>query len=117
MDQKKIIIKFLKDKNIYEDVDEILINELIFNIEIMKKAKADMRNPYSNELDIQLNITRNDEKQDFFQKNRLLALYDNALKNTINIMKNLALNPADRAKMKLVLKEVGDVFDDMFTKR
>lgn len=112
---KKTIVKFLKDRNMYEDVDTFLIDDLIFNIEIANQCSYDIRNEGRNgRLDLLTDITRDPDKEAFFQKNRLLDIYTQATKNIKDSYVKLGLTPQERTKLKLIISEASDEFADIF---
>ena len=110
---KETVIEFLKDKNTYEIVDEVLIDELTFNYELMQQAKNEMTNE-DGTYELLSDITRDPDKEAFFQKNRLLDIYNVAFKNLKDIYIKLGLTVQERVRLKLALMESVDEFGDIF---
>ena len=108
---KDLIIEYLKDNRLYHGSTDPLIDELMFNIDLLRQTKEDIiENGY------QKNITRNPDKEDFFQTNRSVDNYNKALKNVRDLYKDLILSPSERQKMKLAVEEADDLFDLKFKK-
>lgn len=84
-EQKKIrteIVKALKQKDDYEkDSDDILINELLFNLEMVSAAKDDIR----------LRGTIQDIGKDkpYYQVNNSISVYHSATDKILRILKQL----------------------------
>jgi len=110
---KKTISDFLKEKEMYENVDELLIEDIIFSYEIIAQCRIDLRKE-DGTLDLMSNITRADDKEPFFQKNRLLDVYHQAMKNIKDSFVKLGLTPQERHKMKLEMMTQLDDFDEIF---
>ena len=109
MELKEIIKQYLIDQQLWHDSDEILLDEIIFNIEMLELAKEDIR-----ENGIQLDITRDPDKEPFYQKNRAVDVYQQALKNVQALYRQLILSPSERQKLKLELSKGADEFDKIF---
>ncbi len=103
---KESIIKYLEGHLQYEDTDDIYIDELVFNLDIIKQCKKDMKD--GDKIKLTSNITRNEHKENFLQRNRLLTVYNEALKNVLNLSKQLGLSPVDRKKLKMMEMESPD---------
>lgn len=104
-----IIKQYLIDNNLYHESDDILIDEITFNVELLNTAKADIK-----ENGIKSDITRDPDKEPFFQKNRAVDVYGQALKQLTMLFRMLALSPSERQKLKLALEEGQDDFDKTF---
>lgn len=94
--QKNLVIKFLKNKGQYEEVDLTLLNEFAFNNYLMDVAKDDIQ-----KRGITINVTKNPDKDDYFLPNPSVTTYNNALKNVNAILTKLGITPAERVKLKL----------------
>jgi len=103
------IIAYLKEKDIYHETDLVLIDEIEFNIELMKSTKEDIR-----ENGWQRDITRDPDKEPFYQKSRAVDVYQQALKNIQALFRQLILSPAERHKMKIELMNKIDEFGKEF---
>ena len=108
---KNLIKEYLIAKDLYHISDDILLNEIEFNIELLEECKADIRLNGHKE-----DITRDPDKEPFFQKNRSVDVYQQALKNIQTLYRQLSQSPAERHKMKLELKAQLDAFDEAFQK-
>lgn len=105
---KDRIIKYLEKCELDDDINEFLIDELIFNIELAKTAKEDIiKNG------IKINITRNHDKKPFYQKNRAIDIYTQALKGITLLCTKLCLTPSDRQKLKIERKDAEDRLDKL----
>lgn len=111
MSTKSSIKDYLVKSGNYHSTDDILINEILFNIQLMNDAKLEIQNN-----GFQLNITKNEKKQDFYQKSRAVDVYQQALRNVQGIMKQLILTPSDRQKLKIELMSKTDDFEAAFGK-
>jgi len=109
MNLKKVIKEYLVEQLLWHDSDEILLDEIVFNIEMLETAKADIR-----ENGIQIDITRDPDKEPFYQKNRAVDVYQQSLKNVQALYRQLILSPSERQKMKLELSKGADEFDEIF---
>lgn len=96
---KKGLIDFLSDRKSFENVDETVIEELLYNLELIKKAKDDI-----NDRGIVCNVS-SDPKKEVLQKNHSCSVYDSALKNVLNISRRLGLTPRDRKELELKVEE------------
>ena len=109
MDLQESIKEYLVDQGLWHESDEVLLEEIIFNIEMMEIAKADIRLN-----GVQLDVTRDPDKAPFYQKNRCVDVYQMALKNTQGLYRQLVLSPSERQKLKLELMKGEDEFDQAF---
>jgi len=109
MDLKESIKSYLVEQLLWHDSDEILLDEIIFNTEVLETAKADIR-----ENGIQIDITRDPDKEPFYQKNRAIDVYQQSLKNIQTLYRQLILSPSERQKLKLELSKGEDEFDQAF---
>lgn len=112
---KEVVVQYLKDKSAWEALDELLVEELLFNIEIMSQAKSDLYDKTTGTYELVTNITRDPDKEPFYQKNRLLDTYNLAFKNVKDIYVKLGLTVQERIKLKLAMMEAGqDEFEEVF---
>lgn len=117
MDFEKIkqgIVDFITTKGMYDGIDEMLIDELIFNYKLMSQAKDEMWNIDKDRFDLLSDITRDPDKEAFFQKNRLLDIYNTAFKNVRDVYVKLGLTIQERHKMKIELTKAEDAFGKIF---
>jgi P27 family predicted phage terminase small subunit len=98
------LIKFLKDKELYEDIDSTLLKELIFNIKISDECKENIEREG-------IRVLPSDKRyKKQFMPNKSLAIYQDAFKNINLILTNLGLTVKERQKLKLALADP-DNFD------
>ena len=110
--KRKSIVDYLKDKNMFNAIDDILIEELLFNLYMIKQAKEDILHN-----GIKENITKNPKKEPFWIKNRSVDIYQQSVKNITNLLAKLVSSPQDRAKLKVLLEKNDDGFDKLFSKK
>jgi hypothetical protein len=96
---KKGLIKLLKEKNIYEkDSDDILIDELVYQLELNELAKQDVL-----ARGIQINVRQQGEP--FYNLNQSIAVINQCTKNIQSILNNLGITAKERSKLKLLDKK------------
>ena len=93
---KKKLVELLSDKGIYEETDDILLDELMFNIKIMREAKADITE--------RGNLTFIDKEKKLTNLNPSMTIYKGALKNIMDICRKFGFTPRDRSELKLELE-------------
>jgi hypothetical protein len=88
-EKKKItsaIVKTLKEKNIYnKDTDDILIDSIVFNLELIRGAKDDI------EARGQMVNLRKSSEDPFWQINFSISIFHNAVKSINTLLKQLGL--------------------------
>ena len=82
-----ILIKLLKENNLWEEADSILLEELHFNLSILDKCKKEIKTT------------------DDLSKNKYLRIYQQHFLNIMAIMTSLVASPRERSKLKLELKK------------
>lgn len=104
---KKKLREYLVEKGIYNEVDEFLIDEFVFNLKLIDEAKRDI-----SKRGIVMNIASAGNNP-YFQKNISLSVMETATKTLLAISKKLALSPLDRAALKVDnVNEESDGFGD-----
>tara|TARA_R110000744_G_scaffold328078_1_gene433779 strand:+ start:342 stop:713 length:372 start_codon:yes stop_codon:yes gene_type:complete len=107
-DQKKIrsqITKYFKDSNTQESFDSILVDELLFQLELIADAKEEIRTKGQS-----INVSK-DPNKPYYQVNPSIGIYQTAIKSLNSILTKLALTPQERNKIKqLSAKAVDDEF-------
>ena len=93
---KKQIIKYLQEKNIYQDVDVMLVDELIFNLQMIKNCKKEIKDK-----GVLIDIARSDADREYWQQNPAIAIYNKSVKNLLDITRKLSLSPVDRSILKI----------------
>ncbi|HHX68034.1 MAG TPA: P27 family phage terminase small subunit [Gallicola sp.] len=93
---KKQIIEYLKNKNIYDDCDVMLVDELIFNLQMIKNSKREIKDK-----GVLIDIARADADKEYWQQNPAIAIYNKSVKNLLDITRKLSLSPLDRSALKI----------------
>ena len=104
---KQLINNYLLDKKQLESIDETLIDELIFNIEMAEQCKSDMRDK-DGKLIYQINTTTNARKKAYWVKSQAFVAYQCCLKNINTILISLGLTIKERAHLKSEIEEGED---------
>ena len=104
---KKQIQNYLEVRKLYDSVDTMLLEEIVFNKYLADVAKQDIVDN-----GITVNISKTDGKE-WMQTNQAVNVYQQAVKNINAIAVKLALNPQERKKLKISDAEQGDLFDSM----
>lgn len=102
--KKQEITDYLKDKGIYEDVDLVLVDELIFNLQLIEELKEDLE---TRGVVVPINSSGT-----LFNSNPSLNGYNSALKQVLSISRVLGLSARARAELKINTEEEIDGFDD-----
>ena len=97
--------KYLKDKDSYEAVDDTLITELIFNIELADMAKIDIR-----ERGVMVNV-RKEGEEPYMQINQSVGAYSTAVKQVTAISTKLGITVLNRTQLGLESKAEDDELD------
>ena len=97
----------LTDKGLYEEADDPIIDELLYNYSLIKRAKAGLKKD-----GLMINTVRDPKRDPYFQKNPLFSIYDTCLKNIQGLSVKLSITPQERAKLKIEAFEDNDGFDD-----
>ena len=98
--ETRAIVKYLKAKGVYDEVDDILIAELIFCKQLAEMARADIE-----ERGATINVVRDPDKEPLYQPNGSVNNYFQASKQMSAIASKLGLTPSDRTKLKLESKD------------
>ena len=101
------IYDFLKSKGQLEEVDTTLIEELMFNIELIEKCKHDLRTE-----GYRVNVTVRRNGKPYWVKNQAFSAYQSCLKNINSILISLGLTVRERQKLKMALNDP-DNFDQI----
>jgi P27 family predicted phage terminase small subunit len=101
------IVKFLKDKGIYEGIDTTLREELAFNKEICEAMREDIETR-----GYLINVA-GEGKPEYMQHNPSIGVYSNALKNINTLSTKLGIAPTDRLKWGLKTQEGKDDLDSI----
>lgn len=89
---KTKLIKFLKSKGVYEQsIDDVLIDELFYNMDISQKSKDDI-----SERGVIVPINK---EETLFNTNPSVNIYNTAVKNILNISRKIGLSARDRHEL------------------
>jgi len=93
MDDKAIkrgFLKLLKKKKVYEpEVDDALVDQIIFNLKLIEDAKTDIINRGS-----MVNLRKDKDEEPFYQINFSISILHNAIKSNNTLLKQLGLEKA-----------------------
>lgn len=106
MDTNKIkeqVKEYLETYNVYDASYEILIDELVFNLQQMQKAKKDIE-----EFGFVIDITRDEDKDPYYQMSRSLNAYNQFFKNVKDIITKIGLSPKDKKNLELTIESSDD---------
>ena len=98
---KKRLIKSLTEKGIYDDADELLIDEFCYNLKLADDAKHDIKNR-----GYQINTVRDKLKRPYYQANPSVGIYLKTVQNMSNILTKLGITPQERMKLQIKPDEV-----------
>jgi len=93
---KKDLIKILKEKKNYEKSDDILIDEMLFQLSMLADAKEDVITR-----GIQINVRKDQDAPPFYNLNQSVSVVFQATKQVQSLYRQLGLSPNDRLKLKL----------------
>lgn len=99
---KNTLINYIEKYDDKEDVKsyKFLIDELIFNIEEMRKAKESIRRDGH-----VINVTQDPNKAPYYQMNRSLNAYNQFFSNAKDIITKIGLSPKDKKALNLYVQE------------
>jgi hypothetical protein len=92
---EELISKLKDELGTLSPSEEILFNELIVSLKIMEKANAEIT---SNNL--LTNITRNKDKDPYFQINRYLQIRNEQFKIFMKLFESMNLTPKEKSTLK-----------------
>jgi len=108
---REIIISYLSGKGNYQMSDDLLIDEVVFNVQVMNNCKFNIRAE-----GYKINITQNPEKEPYWVKSQDVLVYYMALKEIKGLFQQLGITPKDRIRLQLDMKEADiDEFDSVFS--
>lgn len=99
------IQKYLKDKESYEKIDDTLIEELSYNVELSDIAKKDIK---ANGLQTMMTSTKGHE---YYQINPAINVYQSAVKQITAISTKLGITVLNRTQLGLKSAEGEDELD------
>ena len=102
--KKKKLIEFLKEKNLYNDVADYLIDEMLYQMKLMKLLEADL-----DERGVTIPINK---EATLFNSNPSLGALNAASKQIHTILRKLCIDPRSLTELKLNIKVETDGLDD-----
>lgn len=102
----KEIRDYLKKYDEYEPADDILIDELVYNLAQVEACKRSIK-----ERGLVINTTRDPNKDPYYTPNPAATQYHNFLRNVKEITGKLGLSPKDRRTLNYLISE--DEADDI----
>ena len=99
--------KYLKGTGSYETIDDVLIEELIFNVELSDIAKKDIK-----ENGLQQLMTSN-KGHEYYQVNSAVAVYQGAVKQITAIGTKLGITVLNRTQLGLMIADSDDDLDEI----
>ena len=103
---RKGLLTYLKNRGDWIETDEMLVDELIFNIQLGEKAKQDILDE-----GYKVNVVRDPKKEPYYQVNTAVTVFQVAEKHINTLYSKLSLSPQDRAKLKLEARDEKDELD------
>ena len=93
---KNIVLKTLKDSQVYDPTDEILIDELLYNIKLCDEAKRDIK-----KYGFKQNVVKDPKKDPYYQQNPSVSTYIQASKNVAALLTKLGITVQERTKLEI----------------
>jgi P27 family predicted phage terminase small subunit len=97
---------YLIARGVYDGVDDSLIVELVFNMELCDEARDDIR-----KRGIQVNIRKSADDEPYYQVNQSIGVYNGAYKAVTAISTKLGLTVLDRTKLGLKTAKKASALD------
>ena len=104
----KDITKYLKAKEVYDDIDTILIQFLVDNMELYDMALDDIR-----DRGYMIDISKKSDDREYFQANQSVGVANTLQKTITTIETKLGLTVTDRTKLKLSDKKKANPLDSL----
>lgn len=95
-----LVKETLRAKGQYEELDDMLLTELVFNIEMAEECRSNIRVE-----GIRINVTTRKGKKPYYIRNQSYAIYLTVIKTITSILADLGLTPRERAKIKSAIIE------------
>ena len=102
---KKSIIDRLVVLGVYDDSYDYLVTELYYNLKLMRDAKKEIKKGL-------LVNGSSDPNSSYMVKNPAINIYNDSIKNTLNISRKLGLSPLDQKNIVASAMNEDDGFDD-----
>ena len=100
---KPKVVRFLKEKDIYNEIDEFLIDEMLYNLELARQAKADLK---KRGVVVPINT-----EQTLFNTNPSNNIYQASIKQALTICRKLGIDFRSRTELKINVDKEDDGFD------
>lgn len=100
----KEVKDFLKSKGVYEDIDQSLVEELVFNLYLCETARADIF-----ENGITILTQRSNASAPSVVQNPSVVVYQQAIKTINAISTKLGMNIQERTKLKLTTATIDEL--------
>jgi phage terminase small subunit len=99
--------EYLISKNTFEEIDQTSLNEIEFNLEVIRQCKEDIK-----DRGLLINISQQANGVSYWNKNLSWGIYLDALKNLNSLLISLGLTLKERQKLKLAI-DSPDQFDEI----
>ena len=96
---KNIVLKTLKDSQVYDPTDDILIDELLYNIKLSDDAKKDIK-----KYGFKMNVVKDPDKDPHYQQNPSVGTYISTTKNISSLLTKLGITVQERTKLEIESK-------------
>lgn len=96
---KNIVIKSLTDSQVYDPTDDILIDELLYNIKLSDDAKRDIK-----KYGFKQNVVKDPKKDPHYQQNPSVGTYISTSKNISSLLTKLGITVQERMKLEIETK-------------
>ena len=93
---KNIIVKSLRDSQVYDPTDDILIDELLYNIKLADDAKRDIKKS-----GFKMNVVKDPNKDPHYQQNPSVSTYIATTKNISSLLTKLGMTAQERLKLEI----------------
>ena len=105
---KNSITAYLKEKGLYHETDEMLIDLLVENMGIIKTCIKDFGTN-----GVMINVCK-DPDREYFQPNPAVHMFNRAVDQVKSLYTQLSLSPSVRQKLNLEIEGVLEDFDIQF---
>lgn len=104
---KKDIKEYLSTLPNYNKNHDYIIDELVYNHKLIKDSKKKIKDD-----GLFINVSNNPDKP-YFQQNQAVTIYNNCLKNILQLSKKIGLSPLDMKQLEIT----GNGDDDGFNEK
>ena len=96
---KNVILKSLNDSQVYDPTDDILIDELLYNIKLSDDAKRDIK-----KYGFKMNVVKDPKRDPHYQQNPSVGTYIATTKNISSLLTKLGITVQERQKLEIETK-------------